>query len=326
MSASRGALRRGDRRPACALGLHLLVHRTHHVDRRVDALQFDALHPHAPRVGGVVEDLAQAGVDRVARRQRLVELEVADEVAQVRLGQLRHGQDEVGDVVDQPLRIGGLVVDDGVDADDDVVGRDDLLRWHVDDLLAHVDVPQLVDERDDQPEARVDGGVVPAEPLDDTSLVRLDDLDRRRHEHQQQQEDRGSDDGDDHVVGSSRRRRLRCDDHGRPTDLDDFHDRTHGDADAGCALGPPLLTADPTMPTPFGPGPTALMTTASWFSIRRAPTPSTGASGRAGGAGGAKASGRGGGHDDEQQPLQPDPTAGEGGHTGDDRTERRTGA
>ena len=51
---------------------------------------------------------------------------------------------EVGDVVDQPLRVGGLVVDDGVDGDDHVVGRDDLLRRHVDHLLAHVDAARIV--------------------------------------------------------------------------------------------------------------------------------------------------------------------------------------
>ena len=78
-------------------------------------------------------------VDRVAAGERLVELHVADEVAQVGLGQLGDGQDEVGDVVDEPLRVGGLVVDDGVDGHDDVVLGDDLLRRHVDDLLAHVD-------------------------------------------------------------------------------------------------------------------------------------------------------------------------------------------
>src|SRR3546814_649099 len=51
-----------------ALGLHLLVHGRHHVGGRVDALDLHADHPHAPLVGGVVEDLAQVGVDRVDRK------------------------------------------------------------------------------------------------------------------------------------------------------------------------------------------------------------------------------------------------------------------
>ena len=106
---------------------------------------------------------------RVARRQRLVELQVADEVAQVRLCQLGDRREEVGDVVDQPLRIGGLVVDDGVDRDDDVVVGDDLLRWDVNDLLAHVDELHRLDERDDEVEARVLRRLVAAEALDETN-------------------------------------------------------------------------------------------------------------------------------------------------------------
>ena len=78
------------------------------------------------------------------------------------------------------------MVHDRVDGDDDVVGRDDLLRRYFDDLLAHVDLQHAVDERDDQPHPGVDGRLVPAEPLDDASLVGAHDLDAARgHEEQQ---------------------------------------------------------------------------------------------------------------------------------------------
>ncbi len=132
-------------RAAGALGLHLLVHGVHHVRRRIDSLQLDPLHAYAPAVGRVVEDLAEVAVDLISGGERLVELEIADEVAQVRLGELRHCEHEVRDVVDETLRVGRLVVDDGVDRHDDVVLGDDLLRRHVDDLLAHVDEPQVLD-------------------------------------------------------------------------------------------------------------------------------------------------------------------------------------
>ena len=101
---------------------------------------------------------------------------LADDVSQVGLGQLGDGQDEVGDVVEQALRVGRLEVDHGVDRYGHVVLRDDLLRWHVDDLLPHVDLPEGLDERHDDSEAGFDGLFVLAEALDDASLVRTDDL------------------------------------------------------------------------------------------------------------------------------------------------------
>ena len=47
------------------LGLHLLVHGVHHIERRIDPLDLDADHPDAPLVGGVVEHLAHGDVDVV---------------------------------------------------------------------------------------------------------------------------------------------------------------------------------------------------------------------------------------------------------------------
>ena len=113
-----------------------------------------------------------SSVDRVAGGQRLVELHVADEVPQVGLGQLGDGQHEVGDVVDEALGVGGLVVDDGVDRDDDVVLGDDLLGRHVDHLLAHVDqAGAFWTNGHDQAQAGVDRLLVLAELLDDAPLV-----------------------------------------------------------------------------------------------------------------------------------------------------------
>ena len=54
----------------------------------------------------------------------------------------------------------GFEVDDGVDRHRHVVLGDDLLRRHVDDLLAHVDDPDALDEREDHPQAGVGGLLV----------------------------------------------------------------------------------------------------------------------------------------------------------------------
>ena len=57
------ARRLGDRRTTVALGTHLGVHRGHDFRRWIDPLDLDAHHPDAPLVGGVVEHLAELGVD-----------------------------------------------------------------------------------------------------------------------------------------------------------------------------------------------------------------------------------------------------------------------
>ena len=182
-------------RPPGPLRLHLLVHGGHDVCRWVDSLDLDPDHPYAPLVGGVVEHQAQRHVDGVPGGQEAVQGHVADHVAEVGLGQLGDGHHEVGHVVDEPLCVGGLVVDDGVDGDRDVVLGYDLLGWHVDDLFAHVHADERLDHRDDQLETRVGGRLVPAQLFDDPPLEGADDLDRRCGEHEQ---DEGDDDQDDY--------------------------------------------------------------------------------------------------------------------------------
>ena len=60
----------GDDRPPVPLGLHLTVHRLGDVGRRLDALDLDPDDPRPPLVGGVVEDLAELGVDDLAGGER----------------------------------------------------------------------------------------------------------------------------------------------------------------------------------------------------------------------------------------------------------------
>ncbi len=158
------------------------MHGVGDVCRGIDALDLDSHHPRSPDVGRLIEDRPQFGVDGLAGRQGIVEVHVTDHVPQVGLGQLRGGHDEVANVVRKLLGVGRLVVDDRVDRDNDVVLRDDLLGWDVDDLLTHVDLLHLVDERHNHVEPGIKGGLAIApEPFRETLFVLLDDLDRQRH-------------------------------------------------------------------------------------------------------------------------------------------------
>ena len=111
------------------------------------------------------------------------------------LGELGDGREEVGDVVDEALGVGGFVVDDGVDGHDHVVGGDDFLRRDVDDLLTHVDQLHRFDEGHDEVETRLAGGFVFAETLDQTALVRAHDFDRADEHGDADQRDDADDDG-----------------------------------------------------------------------------------------------------------------------------------
>src|SRR5690606_6508226 len=95
------------------------------------------------------------------------------------------------------LGVARLVVDDRVHRDDHVVGGDDLLRGHVHDLLAHVHQAHGLEEGQDDPQARVDGGLVLAELLDDAALVGPHDLEALDHDDEDHQGDQAQDDDGD---------------------------------------------------------------------------------------------------------------------------------
>ena len=142
---------------AVTLGAHLLLHGLLDRVRRVDGLELDPVDPDAPLAGGLVEHATKLAVDLVAAGQRLLEVERADDVAQRGDGELLDALDEVGDLVDRGLRVDDLVVDDGVDADHEVVAGDDRLRRERHHLLAEVDVgAHDVDERHQQVQARLE--------------------------------------------------------------------------------------------------------------------------------------------------------------------------
>ncbi len=165
----------GDLGSSIALCLHLTVHGVGDVGRRLDPLELDPDHAHAPLVGGVVEDLAELGVDHLTGGQGRIEIEVADHVPQVGLGELGRGQDEVAHVVLQLHRVGRLVVDDGIDGHHHVVLGDHLLWGDIDHLLPHVDLGQPLHEGHHPAQTRVHRPLVATEELDEPLLEGPDD-------------------------------------------------------------------------------------------------------------------------------------------------------
>ncbi|ALM42496.1 RTX toxin [Streptomyces sp. FR-008] len=181
-----------------AVGAHLLLHRVLDGGGRLDRLQLDTVDADAPLAGGLVEDAAQRRVDLLAGGQRPLQVHAADDVAEGGDGELLDGLDVAGHLVGGGPGVGHLVVDDGVDVDDQVVLGDDGLRGERHDLLAEVDaVADRVDEGDDDVEARVEGAGVAAEALDDGGAGLRDDLDRldqgdedEHHQNDQDDDDR----------------------------------------------------------------------------------------------------------------------------------------
>ena len=182
-------------RATVTLGAHLLLHRVLDGERRVDGLQLDTSHPHAPLAGGLVEDDAQLPVDVVAAGEGFLEIEASNHVSQCCRGEQLDGTQVVRDLVRRGAGIRHLEVDDSVDRDDEVVLGDHGLRREGDDLLAHIDQrSHPVDERHQDVETRLKGLVILAESLDDTGPSLGDDLHRPKQDGQN--EDRDDDDHD----------------------------------------------------------------------------------------------------------------------------------
>ena len=179
------------------LGLHLARHGFGDVGGRIDLLHLDACHLDAPGVGRLVEHVAQVGVDRVARGQRLVERLVADQVAQVGLRQRGGGIAEVLDLERGLHGIDDAVVDHGIHDHGDVVLGDDLLGLDVDHPLAHVDLDHVLDHGHQEGEPGIHGRAVAAESQHQPLFVLRDHArgarqgnqrDEQHHDEQQETE------------------------------------------------------------------------------------------------------------------------------------------
>jgi hypothetical protein len=124
----------------------------------------------------VVEDLLDQLVERLRLAEHLVEGGAADEVPDGGLGDLVDRGVDVLDLDDRLHRVDPAEVGDGCHADRDVVLGDDLLGLdgHGDGPLAHL--PQLVDQRDHEPQPRLaDLRAELAQPEHDALLVLMHD-------------------------------------------------------------------------------------------------------------------------------------------------------
>lgn len=167
-------------------------------------LELYAVDLDAPLVGHVVEYHLQARVDGVARREGLVELELADHVTQRGLGEFLQCVGQVVDLVHRFLGVDDLEIEQGVDLGGHVVLGDHLLRREVVDLFAQVDgcrgcdgdngasvdhgldaagVDDLgfVDKRPYCVQSRVEDAVEASETLDYAGFGLRHDLDACRH-------------------------------------------------------------------------------------------------------------------------------------------------
>ena len=160
-----------DGRAFVPFGLHLPRHRLGDVHRRIDLLHLDARDFHAPGVGGLIEHLAEVGVNDVAGDQRLVEGPIANQVAQVGLGQRGAGVAEILHLEFGTHRVDHLVVDDSVYGYGHIVLGDHFLRIHIDDLLAHINADQLVHKGHQEVQTGSHHGVVLAQPHDQALLI-----------------------------------------------------------------------------------------------------------------------------------------------------------
>jgi MFS family permease len=181
-----------------AVGAHGLLHRVADGGRRLDAADLHAVDLHAPLAGRLVEHRRQALVDVVAAGEGLLELHATHDVAQRRDDELLDGGHDVLDLVLRRSRVHDRVVDDRVDADDEVVLGDDRLRREADDLLADVHLAaDVVDDGHEQVDAGLERAAVLAEPLDDVDRGLRHDPHRLEQDDSDETGDDEQDDGRD---------------------------------------------------------------------------------------------------------------------------------
>jgi len=127
-------------------------------------------------------------VDLVPLGQNLVQLGLADDVAQRGLGDQRGGPEVVEDLDHRIVGIDHPEVDNGVHADRHVVARDHLLRGNVHRDHAQVYFDHAIHDWDDEEQAGPLSADQPAEAEDHAPFVLLDDLDRCSDNPDQDQE------------------------------------------------------------------------------------------------------------------------------------------
>ena len=172
------ALGGDDLRPPLALRLSLPRHRPLHRLRDLHVLDLDGRHLYAPRLGLLVDDPLELVVQPLPLREQRVQLCAAEHRSQRRLGDLRGGEQEVLDLHDRVVRVDHPEVADRVHGRRHVVPGDHLLRRNAECDRAQVDPHHLVDDRDQEDQARAFLSYQSPQAKDDATLVLTQHPDR----------------------------------------------------------------------------------------------------------------------------------------------------
>src|SRR5262249_47770147 len=126
----------------------------------------------------LVQNALDAGVQFVAMRQELVEVDLAEDGAQRRLGELL-GLPIVILYADNSLRgVQNLPVDDGIYLQGDVIASDDVLGRDLQGLLAEIDAHHLLDRSKNKDQSRsAIGRAQSSQAEQHSALVLTQDLD-----------------------------------------------------------------------------------------------------------------------------------------------------
>src|SRR5215210_965494 len=177
-----------------ALALGLPRHRPLHLLRNLDVLDLDDADLDPPGVGLLVYYRLQLLVYLLAVNEQVVEVLLAQDAPERRLGDLARREHVVLDLDHGFVGIDDPEVDDGVDAGRHVVAGDDVLGRHVHGDGAQVHLDHLVAYGDEEEQPRPLGALDPAQGEYDAPLVLVDYAHRAAD---QEQKHHDGDDGDD---------------------------------------------------------------------------------------------------------------------------------
>ena len=162
--------------------------------RRRDVDDLDSVDPDAPLVGDRLHLRLQLRVDPLPLAERVVQAHPAEDGAQCGARELVDGDEVIADAEQGKLGVDDLAEDGGVDADGDVVARDDVLLVASPGRLADVDKDHRVDQWDEERQARLPDRVELANTLHDADITLLDDVDGAGDDDDGEQNDDGADD------------------------------------------------------------------------------------------------------------------------------------
>jgi len=172
-----------------ALGFGLFGHGAEHGFGHVDLLDFDGDDFYAEGRGVAVDDGLDALVEGLAVGEEFIKVDLAEDRAECRLGELGGLVDVVCDLDDGFGGVDDAQGDNGVHLEGDVVLGDDVLGRDLHGFLTERDADDLVERAEDEDDAGALGGRDAAEAEDDAPLVFFEDFDGV--------DDVENDDGDD---------------------------------------------------------------------------------------------------------------------------------